>query len=371
MMASDSQTRDLQSSGDSAPEIAAVKSVLALLLSEDEEWIRFERECRTGLQELDVYAKTVRVKLVEQGLRYEHVEVEQAVRELAQQLAPDTAAASVEPDPDPEPEASTDPAAAVPDPAGEEEIELTEKEQEILAAIQEYEQVRGVRFDCSLKMENYLAYFRRPSTGETVGHMMPEQLARLRQYRQQQSSSESAADRQRRREIQRQLRERVRDQVKPRKGGGMKIVDGADAKTALMAVLAYEKWCLPATLRAADEGLDAVYATARKIRDALSRSRREYDAKDFEYALLDIVKEFAPKSLASETFWPKAIMTSYEYARQHGPLPDEELDYHLDRAEDAHDRHDYTACRASLQDLCHAALRRERASGGRDAARAR
>lgn len=165
------------------------------------------------------------------------------------------------------------------------------------------------------------------------------------------------------------FRERVRESVGPRHDGGVQITGDVKARRAVEVVLAHEDAFFDEAVLAAASGHECLYAVAHRFRDGLATIGREYPVDDVKDALLALVREIAPDSLAArpdverlENQWRRA----QEYASNHDPgglLSEEVRQEHEVRALNALRECDLPGYRDALRGLCRAA--RDAAEGNR------
>lgn len=98
--------------------------------------------------------------------------------------------------------------------------------------------------------------------------------------------------------IRARLRERVRESVTPRPGGGMKIIGAVDCRRAVEIAMAYEDAMFDEVVVFCSSHA-RLYAVAARVRDRLAGIGRSYPAGDVEDGLLVLVRDMAPGSPAA------------------------------------------------------------------------
>ena len=95
------------------------------------------------------------------------------------------------------------------------------------------------------------------------------------------------------------LRERVRDDVRPRPEGGVRILGDVDVRRAVEVVLAYEDWLFDEFALAAGSGHARLYAAAHRVRDGLAKTGRRFTVEEVEDELRVLVRELMPNAPAA------------------------------------------------------------------------
>lgn len=170
------------------------------------------------------------------------------------------------------------------------------------------------------------------------------------------------------------LRGRVRDDVRPRSDGGVKIAGSVDCHRAVEVVLAFEDKLFDEVIVAAIAGHTRLNLVARSIRDGLAQTGREYPAEEVGDELWMVVREVMPNTRAArpdtahlEEMWARA-QAYVEGCDPGGVLGGKRRQEHEVRALRAVRDHDPPGLRTALRELCRAARdasREERRDGGR------
>ena len=166
------------------------------------------------------------------------------------------------------------------------------------------------------------------------------------------------------------LRERVREDVRPRSGGGVRITGSVSVRRAVEITLAHEYGFFDEFILAVGSGHARLYRVAHHVRDALAVIGREYPAEEVEDELWMLVREIASESPAAgpdaerlEGVWRRAK----EYVEKHDPdgvLGDGVRREFEVRALEAARGHDLPGYRAVLRDLCRASRNASREGNG-------
>ena len=157
------------------------------------------------------------------------------------------------------------------------------------------------------------------------------------------------------------LRERVREDVRPRSGGGVRITGSVSVRRAVEITLAHEHGFFDEFILASSVGHARLYAVGRRIRDGLTAIGCEYAVKEVEDELWMLVREIAPESPAARpdaerlhSLWTSA----QEYVSTHDPggaLGVEVRQGHEIIALNALRAYDVAGYRDALRELCRAA----------------
>lgn len=172
--------------------------------------------------------------------------------------------------------------------------------------------------------------------------------------------------------VRRRLRERVQNDVRPRPGGGVRIMGSVDVRRAVEIVAGFEDDFFDESILAASHGHARLCIVARRIRDGLSKAGREYPVEEIEDEVWMLVREMAPDSPAARPdaerllkLWRRA----QEYVEVHDPggaLGEEVRQGHEVRALENLKHQDLPGYRAALRELCRAARDAARGRNGGD-----
>ena len=165
------------------------------------------------------------------------------------------------------------------------------------------------------------------------------------------------------------VRERVRDDVKPRGDGGVRIGGTVEVRRAVEIFAAYEDRLFDHLVLAAGSGHARLYAVAEQIRSGLASIGHQYPVELVEDEVWRLVREIAPGSKAAAPDTERQYdlwMRAQRYVEEHdasGTLDEEERQRYEVRALEALRHHDLFGYRSALREMCVAARDAARTAG--------